>query len=164
MPDNYQPLMSEILDKFSKLKTKKEKVAHLQHHNTPALRMVIKSSFDPKIEWDLPEGNVPYKPNDAPEGTEHTMLISESRKLFHFIKGGNNQINQTKRETMFVQMLEGLQENEANLLIAAKDKKLHQVYKGLSENVVREAFNWDENFMVVEHEMYQATPGSASGV
>ena len=65
---------------------------------------------------------------------------------------------------MFVQMLEGLQENEANLLIAAKDKKLHQVYKGLSENVVREAFNWDENFMVVEHEMYQATPGSASGV
>ena len=164
MPDNYQPLMSEILDKFSKLKTKKEKVSHLQRHNTPALRMILKSSFDPKIEWSLPEGDVPFRVNDAPEGTEHTMLISESRKLFHFIKGGNNQINQTKRETMFVQMLEGLQENEANLLIAAKDKKLHQVYKGLSENVVREAFNWDENFMVVEHEMYQATPGSASGV
>ena len=126
--------------------------------------MILKSSFDPKIEWSLPEGDVPFRVNDAPEGTEHTMLISESRKLFHFIKGGNNQINQTKRETMFVQMLEGLQENEANLLIAAKDKKLHQVYKGLSENVVREAFNWDENFMVVEHEMYHATPGSASGV
>ena len=126
--------------------------------------MILKSSFDAKIEWSLPEGDVPFRVNDAPEGTEHTMLVSESRKLFHFIKGGNNQINQTKREPMFVQMLEGLQENEANLLIAAKDKKLHQVYKGLSENVVREAFNWDENFMVVEHEMYHATPGSASGV
>ena len=166
MPDmqNYQPLMSEILDKVSKLKTKKEKVAHLQQYNSNALRMVIKSSFDPKIEWDLPEGDVPYKANDAPEGTEHTMLISEARKLFHFIKGGNNQINGMKRESMFVQMLEGLNENEATLLIAAKDKSLHQLYKGLSKNVVMEAFNWDDNFMVIEQEQYLATPGSASGV
>ena len=164
MADNYQPLMSEILDKVSKLKTKKEKVAHLQQYNSNALRMVIKSSFDPKIEWDLPEGDVPYKANDAPEGTEHTMLISEARKLFHFIKGGNNQINGMKRESMFVQMLEGLNEKEATLLIAAKDKSLHQLYKGLSKNVVMEAFNWDDNFMVIEQEQYLATPGSASGV
>ena len=164
MPDNYQPLFSEILEKVSKLKTKKEKVAHLQRYNSDALRMVIKSSFDPKIEWDLPEGNVPFMPNEAPEGTEHTMLISEARKLFHFIKGGNPTLHQNKRESMFVQLLEGLQENEANLLVAAKDKILHQKYKGLSKNVVMEAFNWDENFMVVEHEMYPQVPGSASGV
>ena len=94
MPDNlnYQPLFSEILEKVAKLKTKKEKVAFLQRYNTDALRMVIKSSFDPKIEWDLPEGSVPFMPNEAPEGTEHTMLITEARKLFHFIKGGNPKI------------------------------------------------------------------------
>ena len=164
MPDNYQPLFSEILDKVSKLKTKKEKVAFLQRYNSDALRMVIKSSFDPNIEWDLPEGEVPFTPNDAPEGTEHTMLVTEARKLFHFIKGGNPQLTTNKRESMFVQMLEGLNQNEANLLVAAKDKKLHQLYKGLSKNVVMEAFNWDDNFMVVEHEMYAQTPGSASGV
>lgn len=164
MPDNYQPLFSEILEKVAKLKTKKEKVAHLQHHNTDALRMVIKSSFDPNIVWDLPEGSVPFIPNEVPEGTEHTMLISEARKLFHFIKGGNNEITRNKREAMFVQMLEGLHESEANLLVAAKDKKLHQVYKGLSKNVVVEAFNWDENFRVVEHEQYPQRAGSASGV
>ena len=164
MPDNYQPLFSEILDKVAKKTTKKEKVALLQRYNSDALRMVIKSSFDPKIEWQLPEGGVPYMANDAPEGTEHTMLVSEARKLFHFIKGGNPTLHQNKRESMFVQMLEGLQEQEAELLIAAKDKKLHQVYKGLSKNVVMEAFNWDENFMVIEHEMYPQTAGSASGV
>ena len=166
MPDNlkYQPLFSEILEKVAKLKTKKEKVAFLQRYNTDALRMVIKSSFDPKIEWDLPEGSVPFMPNEAPEGTEHTMLITEARKLFHFIKGGNPKITRNKRESMFVQMLEGLHESEANLLVAAKDKKLHQLYKGLSLNVVREAFNWDDNFMVVEHEMYPQSAGSASGV
>ena len=164
MRDNYQPLFSEILEKVSKLKTKKEKVAHLQRYNSDALRMVIKASFDPTIEWQLPAGNVPFISNEAPEGTEHTMLISEARKLFHFIKGGNPTLHQNKRESMFVQMLEGLQENEASLLVAAKDKKLHQKYKGLSKNVVMEAFNWDENFMVVEHERYPQTAGSASGV
>ena len=156
-------LISEILERVSKVKTKKEKVKLLQQYNHDALRMVIKASFDPKIEWALPEGDVPYTRNEAPEGTEHSSLSYESRKLYHFIKGGNNQISQNKREMMFVQMLEGLHESEAAVLVAAKDKKLHQVYKGLSKNVVVEAFNWDENYMVVEHDQYPQAPGPANG-
>ena len=156
-------LISEILEKVSKVKTKKEKVKLLQEYNHNALRMVIKSSFDPKIEWALPDGDVPYTRNDAPEGTEHSSLSYESRKLYHFIRGGDNQITQNKRETMFVQMLEGLHESEAAVLVAAKDKKLHQVYKGLSKNVVMEAFNWDDNFMIIEHDQYPQAPGPANG-
>jgi len=156
-------LISEILEKVSKVKTKKEKVKLLQEYNHDALRMVIKSSFDPKIEWALPDGDVPYTRNDAPEGTEHTSLSYASRKLYHFIKGGDNQITQNKREAMFVQMLEGLHESEAALLVAAKDKKLHQMYKGLSKNVVVEAFNWDDNFMVIELDQYPQAPGPANG-
>ena len=156
-------LISEILEKVSKVKTKKEKVKLLQEYNHNALRMVIKSSFDPKIEWALPDGDVPYTRNDAPEGTEHTSLSYESRKLYHFIKGGANRITQNKREAMFVQMLEGLHESEAAVLVAAKDKKLHQMYKGLSKNVVVEAFNWDDNFMVIEHDQYPQPPGPANG-
>ena len=156
-------LISEILEKVSKVKTKKEKVKLLQEYNHDALRMVIKASFDPKIEWALPDGDVPYTRNDAPEGTEHTSLSYESRKLYHFIKGGDNRITQNKREAMFVQMLEGLHESEAAVLVAAKDKKLHQMYKGLSKNVVVEAFNWDDNFMVIEHDQYPQAPGPANG-
>ena len=156
-------LISEILEKVSKVKSKKEKVSLLQEYNHDALRMVIKASFDPKIEWALPEGEVPYTRNEAPEGTEHSSLSYESRKLYHFIKGGNPQITQNKRETMFVQMLEGLHESEAAVLVAAKDKKLHQVYKGLSKNVVVEAFNWDDNYMVIEHDQYPQAPGPANG-
>ena len=156
-------LISEILEKVSRVKTKKEKVSLLQQHNHDALSMVIKSSFDPKIEWSLPEGDVPYTRNEAPEGTEHSSLSYESRKLYHFIKGGNNQISQNKREVMFVQMLEGLHESEAAVLVAAKDKKLHQVYKGLSKNVVMEAFNWDDNYMVIEQDQYPQAPGPANG-
>ena len=156
-------LISEILDKVSKAKSKQEKVNILRENDHQSLRMVIKSSFDPKIEWALPDGDVPYTRNDAPEGTEHTSLSYESRKLYHFIKGGDNRITQNKREAMFVQMLEGLHESEAAVLVAAKDKKLHQMYKGLSKNVVVEAFNWDDNFMVIEHDQYPQAPGPANG-
>ena len=158
-------LISEILDKVSKVKTKQEKVNILREHNHPSLRMVIKSSFDANIEWALPEGEVPFTRNEAPEGTEHSSLSYESRKLYHFIKGGNPQITQNKRETMFVQMLEGLHESEADVLVAAKDKKLHQVYKGLSAPVVKEAFNWNDEYMIEEddHHVYPQRPGPANG-
>ena len=164
--DTYTPLFSEILGKVSKLKTKKEKVTHLRQYNTDALRMVIKSSFDPKVKWALPFGEVPYRANEAPEGTEHNMLSYEARKLYHFIEGGNNLITQNKRESMFVQMLEGLHPDEADVLVAAKDKILHQKYKGLSSNVVREAFGWTEEFMLPDddHAVYHQLPGAASGV
>ena len=143
-------LISEILDKVSKVKTKKEKVAFLKQYDSDALRMVIKSSFDPKIVWLLPEGDVPYEKNAAPEGTEHTNLHGEARKLFHFLEGGNADLNQNKRETMFVQLLEGLHETDAEVLVAAKDKILHRKFKGLSDNVVKEAFDWNENYMKVD--------------
>ena len=147
----YTPLFSEILNKVSKLKTKKQKVDFLRQHNTDALRMILKSSFDPKIVWQLPEGEVPFSPNDAPEGTEHTVLAMEARKLYNFIQGGNNALTQNKREMMFVQLLEGLHQTEAYMLVDAKDKILHKRYKGLSSAVVKEAFNWDDNYMLVEN-------------
>ena len=147
----YTPLFSEILNKVAKLKTKKQKVDFLRQHNTDALRMILKSSFDPKIVWQLPEGEVPFSPNDAPEGTEHTVLAMEARKLYNFIQGGNNALTQNKREMMFVQLLEGLHQTEAYMLVDAKDKILHKRYKGLSSAVVKEAFNWDDNYMLIDN-------------
>ena len=149
----YTPLFSEILDKVAKLKTKKQKVEFLRQHNTDALRMVLKSSFDPKIVWQLPEGPVPFSRSDAPEGTEHTVLAMEARKLYNFIQGGNNALTQNKREMMFVQLLEGLHQTEAYMLVDAKDKILHKRYKGLSSSVVKEAFNWDDNYMLVDNDI-----------
>ena len=163
MPDNYTPLFSEILTKLGKIKSKKDKVNFLKQHNTDALRQIIKSSFDPKIKWALPYGEVPFIPNDAPEGTEHNVLSYEARKLYHYIEGGNPTLSQNKREMMFVQLLEGLHPDEAEIVVAAKDKVLHQKYKGLSANVVKEAFNWNDNYMVIEDATYDQLPGPANG-
>ena len=164
MANNFTLLFSEILNKVHKAKTKAQKVEILQRYDTQSLRILLKASFDPTKEWVIPTGEVPYTKNDAPMGTEHTVLQSEARKLWHFIKGADNDTSQAQKENMFIQMCEGLHESEAELLCAAKDKRLHQVYKGLSKDVVREAFKWDENFMQEEAPKYPQAPGSASGV
>jgi hypothetical protein len=84
--------------------------------------------------------------NEAPAGTEHTSLLDESKKLYIFIKGGSN-IPKIKKETLFIQMLEALHKDDAQALLDIKDKKLNLTYKGLTENCVKEAFNWNDNFM-----------------
>ena len=141
------PLLSEVLESVAKAKTKDKKIALLRKHDSQGLRRVLKSSFDPNIVWKLPDGPVPYEENDAPAGTEHTRLEKLSKSLYHYIERGNPQLKQNQRETMFIQLLEGLHADEAKLLVSAKDKRLHQVYKGLSSNVVKEAFGWNDNYM-----------------
>jgi len=150
-----RPLIHEILTMVNNAKDKPKKIKVLQKYDSEGLRMLIKSSFDPKIVWRLPKGDVPFMKNDAPEGTQHTRLEQEAKKLFHYIKGGNDRLNQMKCEQMFVQLLEGLQENEAEVVILAKDKILHQKYKGLSQQVVKEAFSWDDDYLNTRHPKYK---------
>ena len=151
-PDRSQPvikvrqlLFSEILTKVHKAKETKDKIKILKEEDCSALRQICKWSFDPKIKSELPAGTPPYVENEAPEGTEHMLLRTEGDKLYNFIEGAQKH-QSTVRETMFIRLLEGLHKDEAKLLCAVKDKKLHQVYKGLTTPVVKKAFNWDENF------------------
>ena len=48
---------------------------------------------------------------------------------------------------MFIQVLENLSKEEATLLINIKDNKLNKAYKGLTANLVKEAFGWNDEFM-----------------
>ena len=141
------PLMSEIATKVNNAKDKPRKLKVLQDHDSIALRQVLKGAFDSKIEWLLPKGDVPYKVNDAPLGTDHTILSQEAKRLYLFTKGVDNTLSQNKRELLFVQMLEGLSAEEAEFLVAVVNQKVNNKYKGFTANLVKEAFNWDDNFM-----------------
>ena len=140
------PLMHEILTKVNNAKDKPAKIAVLRKHDSVPLRQVLKGAFDPNIIWDLPEGTPPFNRNDAPAGTEHTSLHTEARRLWHFVKGADDKLKKSKKEMMFIQFLEGLQEDDADLMIAVKEKSLNKRYKGLTDAVVKEAFGWNENY------------------
>ena len=140
-------LMSEILKKVNNAKDKPRKIAILRENASAPLKQVLKGAFDPSIEWDLPAGDPPYIQNEAPIGTEHGLLRNEAKRLWHFVKGADPQTTKTQKETMFIQMLEGLHQDEAQLLLGMKSKTLNKMYKGLTESVVKEAFNWDDKFI-----------------
>jgi hypothetical protein len=89
---------------------------------------------------EIPEGDVPYTPNEAPVGTDHTRLEQEYRGFYRFVKGGDPKLKGLKRESMFIQLLEGLSNEEAELLCLVKDGKLTSKYKRITKAVISEAF------------------------
>ena len=131
-------LITEILQKVSSAKTKKEKVDLLQQYNSQGLRSVLIINFDDSLEFLLPPGEVPFTPNDAPAGTEHTRLVHEFKGLYRFFKGGDASIKGMRREQLFVQLLEGLHADEANMLVAACNQDLQSKYR-ITKAVVAEA-------------------------
>ena len=137
----------EIFTKINNAKDKPKKIEVLKRYDQPYIRQLLKAAFDPKIKWILPEGTPPYIANEAPVGTEHTLLKNETRRLYLFIEGGDSTISRTRKETLFIQMLEGLHQSEAEVLINVKYKKLNKVYKGLTAEMVKESFNWNDEFM-----------------
>ena len=142
-------LMNEIATKVNNAKDKPRKLKVLKDHDSVPLRQILKGAFDPKIEWLLPKGDdIPYNKNDAPIGTEHTLLSQEAKRLYLFTKGGDNTLSQNKRETLFIQMLEGLTGEEADFLITVVNKKVNNKYKGFTANLVKEAFGWNDNYML----------------
>ena len=141
--------MHEMLKKAGNGQTKDKKIKLLREFDSPELRSLVKSSYDPNIVWLLPEGDVPYSRKDYKLGDgSHKFLFTEISTLYHFVKGGNDSLKKPKREQMFIELLESLHESEAELLILAKDKGLYKKYK-LSDNVIREAFNWNSEYRKV---------------
>lgn len=127
----------EILKKTSEIKSYNEKVNFLrQFYDHGALRQIVKYTFDPNIVWDLPDTDPPYKP--CPFPGQEMRLMSEVRRLYLFIKGGNPNLTRLKKESLYIELLESIHPEDAILLNSCKNKKLP--YKGLTVKLFKEAF------------------------
>ena len=100
------------------------------------LVMSLKYLFDPNIVFDLPEGDPPYKPTDFLD--QESSYYTDFRRMYLFIKGGNPNLTAMKRETIFVQFIEGLDKQDAKLVLAIKDKK--SPYPGITYDLVYRTF------------------------
>lgn len=124
-----------ILKFTAELPNKEEKIKCLRANDNHAIKTVLKHCFDPNIKWDLPEGAPPYEPLDEPH--QEGRLYSEVRTFYVFVEGGPN-VPKLRKETMFVELLESIAPEDAELMIGVKDKKLP--FKGLTRKIVKEAF------------------------
>jgi hypothetical protein len=138
LPPN--PFVHEILELVSKQRSRAKKVEVLKKYEDLSIKTLFIWNFDDTVVSMIPPGEVPYNPNEVPVGTDHTSLRREYRHLYNFVKGGNDGLSSLRRETMFIQMLEGLHPEEAKILCLVKDKCLQTKYK-LTYDVVAEAYS-----------------------
>ena len=110
LPPN--PFIHEIFELVSEQRTKAKRVEILKEYRDDSVTAVLIWNFDERVQSAVPDGQVPYKENEVPVGTDHTSLRREWKTLYHFIKGGNPSLSNLRRETMFVQLLEGLHPKE----------------------------------------------------
>jgi hypothetical protein len=137
LPPN--PFIHEVLELASNQRSRAKKVEILQEYESDALKALFIWNFDDTVISMIPEGQVPYKENEVPVGTDHTSLRREWKHLYNFVKGGNDSISSLRRETMFIQILEGLHPEEAKILCLVKDKALQSKYK-ITYEVIAQAY------------------------
>ena len=132
-------LVPQIFEEVERTPTKQAKINCLRAYDHPVLRGMLQINFNPNFKLDLPAGMPPYKRDEKiPVGYSETNLFSEFRRMY--IWGQPSNLPKIKKETLFVQMLEGIHWTEADDLCLCKDKKLQTKYKTITEDLVREAF------------------------
>ena len=151
------PFAFEVLEAASKQRTKAKKIEVLQKYAHDSIMALLIWNFDETAISVLPPGDVPYgntrednnvtgtlsdKINDAvgkmaemgsnslgSQDQGQASIRKEYTKFYNFLKGGNDSLSSLRRETMFINILEGLHPLEAEILILVKDKKLTDKYK-----------------------------------
>ena len=166
LPKN--PFTFEIFHLVSKQRSKAKKVEVLRKYDHPSLRALFIWNFDESVISLLPEGEVPYSGFDdqntysgtlstriseeirsmhekdsfslgVTDQQGHTTIRREYKNFYHFLKGGNDGMNNIRRETMFINILEGIHPLEAEIICLVKDKRLSEKYK-ITKEVVSEAY------------------------
>ena len=166
LPKN--PFMFEVLDLVSRQRSKIKKIEVLKKHEELCLKGILIWNYDESVVTLLPEGEVPYAdPEDqmtysgtlstkidetirkmhengsfslgAGDSNGRTTIRREFKNFYQFVKGGNPGLNSIRRETMFINILQGLHPLEAEIVSLCKDKRLGEVYK-ITKEVVSEAY------------------------
>ena len=163
-----RPLVFEVLDLVSRQRSKAKKIEALKKYEDFSLKVILIWNFDESIISILPTGEVPYHGYDeqntysgtlttkltnevrkmhetgnfslgSSDQQGHTTIRRESKNFYHFVRGGNDGMNNIRRETMFINILQGLHPLEAEIVSLCKDKRLGEVYK-ITKDVVAEAY------------------------
>ena len=161
------PFVFEVLELASKQKTKDKKIEVLRNYGDISLKTLFIWNFDESVISLLPEGAVPYASTDKQNSFSGTLsdkvtdavskmneidsrslgawdqgqtsIRKEFKMFYNFVKGGNDGLSSLRRETMFINILEGLHPLEAEILILTKDKKLQTKYN-ITKELVAEAY------------------------
>lgn len=132
--------VGQIFELIKQSHTKEQRAEIMRDQsNNDFFKSLVKAAYDDRIEFNLPEGTPDYRPNPCPIGLSFVNLTTELRKLHYFIKGeSSNKLPRSKRESMFIQLLEALDAQEAKVFLAVKSKNLEDY--GITKVLVEEVY------------------------
>ena len=162
------PFVFEVLDLASRQRSKAKKIEVLKKYEEYHMKVLFIWNFDESVISVLPPGEVPYSGYDeqntysggvsakiseevrsmhakgnfslgVSDGQGHTTIRREWKHFYRFLRGGDDRLNNLRRESMFINILEGLHPLEAEIVILCKDKRLSEVYK-ITQDVVAQAY------------------------
>tara|TARA_B100001996_G_scaffold93874_1_gene70149 strand:+ start:250 stop:732 length:483 start_codon:yes stop_codon:yes gene_type:complete len=144
LPPN--PLVHELLEAVDSERVKSKKLDLLRVNGDDSFKMLMVWNFDETVVSLLPDGKVPYQPVEGDVQAskdkglpQRTTIRNCARQFYRFVKGGDDQLNKIKRESLFINLLETLPQQEAEILILTKDKSLGTKY-GITKELVSEAY------------------------
>ena len=144
LPPN--PMVHELLEAVDAEKVKAKKLEILRTHGEDSFKMTMIWNFDESVVSMLPDGKVPYQPveSDVQANREkglpqRSTIRNSARQFYRFVKGGDDQLNKIKRESIFINILETLPPPEAEILVLVKDKALNTKYN-ITKELVAEAY------------------------
>ena len=140
------PMVHELLEAVDAERVKAKKLEILRTHGEDSFKMTMIWNFDESVVSMLPEGSVPYQPveSDVQANREkglpqRSTIRNSARQFYRFVKGGDDQLNKIKRESIFINILETLPPPEAEILVLVKDKALNTKYN-ITKELVAEAY------------------------
>lgn len=137
---NKLKFIGEIFMATQRMGTKEEVIKHLRTYKSDSMIMLFEAAYHPKVVWALPADPPPFRQDTSPYGNNPTNLIREAKVLYYFLHCKKMIANPQQRERVFIQKLEGLNKDEAIILVSIKDRKLDKVCKWLTYDLVSEAF------------------------
>ena len=138
MKTNKEKLLHELFEEAQNAKTRDERITLFKENDTFVLRTILQLAYNKSIELDFPSGAPPFNANTNPTGLEPVRLKNVIKPLGNCVKG--NKIAGFKKEKILISILESIHKKDADIIIAAKDKKLDKLYSKITENLVEKTF------------------------
>jgi hypothetical protein len=144
LPEGFKPprradYLADIITRLRDFNTDAEKVIWLRHNTSPALTYLLRLAFCVNVEWLIPVGAPEYKQWKGRRYSSPSELKRELRRMYLYLKGGNDLVSDIKRQKLFAQTLEGLESTEVGVLLSIKDRTLPKDYE-LTAELVNLAF------------------------
>lgn len=131
-----------LYDKFKKINDLKKKelvIESLKQNSSKLLKEILSYTYDENIIWLLPEGDPPYTPSKDNPVDLLTGLVQQMRRVTIMLNIGDYpNLKSSRREEIFIEIIQTIHPDDAKLLLSMKNRKLSFQY--ITNETIEKAF------------------------